>query len=92
MKNIVFVIKSKNHISLPETDITDFSVLEYSNKSKIIAAMIVIVPCLFNFLTMMKSPKDGAELILDLDQTTATLQMVFSLLLSVAFVISRLVF
>ena len=57
MKNIVFVMKSKNHISLPETDIADFSVLEYSNKSKIIAALIVMVPCLFNFLTMMKAPK-----------------------------------
>ena len=57
MKNIAFAIKSKNHISLPEIDITDFSILEYSNKSKIIAAIIVLVPCLFNFLTMMKSPK-----------------------------------
>ena len=34
MKNIVFAIKSKNHISLPETDITDFSVLEYSINQK----------------------------------------------------------
>ena len=57
MKNIVFVIKSKNQTSLPETEITGFSVLEYSNKSKIIAALIVMVPCLFNFLTMLKAPK-----------------------------------
>lgn len=57
MKNIVFALESKTHISLPETDTTDFSVLEYSNKSKIIAAIIVLVPCLFNFLTMMKAPK-----------------------------------
>ena len=41
---------------------------------------------------MMKSPKEGAELILDLDQKTAQLQMVFSLLLSIAFVISKFVF
>ena len=42
--------------------------------------------------TMLKFPKEGADVILDLDQKTAKLQMVFSLLLSVAFVISRLVF
>jgi 1,4-dihydroxy-2-naphthoate octaprenyltransferase len=42
--------------------------------------------------TMMKSPKEGVELILDLDQRTAKLQMVFSLLLSIAFVVSKLVF
>jgi 1,4-dihydroxy-2-naphthoate octaprenyltransferase len=42
--------------------------------------------------TMLKSPKEGVGVILDLDQKTAQLQMVFSLLLSVAFVISKLVF
>lgn len=42
--------------------------------------------------TMMKYPKEGVEVILDLDQRTAKLQMVFSLLLSLAFVISKLVF
>ena len=57
MKNIVFANKSLNLISLPETDISDFTVLEYSKKSKILAAVIVMMPCLFNFLTMMKSPK-----------------------------------
>ena len=40
---------------------------------------------------MMKSVGEGADLILDLDQKTAQLQMVFSLLLSVAFVISKFV-
>lgn len=39
--------------------------------------------------TMMKSTKEGAEIILDLDQRTAKLQMVFSLLLSIAFVVSK---
>ena len=42
--------------------------------------------------TMMKCPKEGVETILDLDQRTAKLQMVFSLLLSIAFVVSKLVF
>ena len=42
-------------------------------------------------LTMLKSPVEGTDIILDLDQKTAKLQMVFSLLLSIAFVISRLV-
>jgi hypothetical protein len=40
---------------------------------------------------MMKFPKDGVDVILDLDQRTAKLQMVFSLLLSIAFVVSKLV-
>ena len=42
--------------------------------------------------TMLRCPKEGADIILDLDQKTAKLQMVFSLLLSIAFVISKLVF
>ena len=42
--------------------------------------------------TMMKCPKEGVDVILDLDQRTAKLQMVFSLLLSIAFVVSKLVF
>ena len=42
--------------------------------------------------TMMKCPKEGVDVILDLDQRTAKLQMVFSLLLSIAFVVSKFVF
>ena len=41
--------------------------------------------------TMLKSPVEGANVILDLDQRTAQLQMVFSLLLSIAFVVSKFV-
>jgi hypothetical protein len=41
---------------------------------------------------MLKSPEEGTDLILDLDQRTAKLQMVFSLLLSIAFVVSKFVF
>ena len=41
--------------------------------------------------TMLKSPVEGANVILDLDQRTAKLQMVFSLLLSIAFVVSKFV-
>lgn len=42
--------------------------------------------------TMLRCPEEGSDIILDLDQKTAKLQMVFSLLLSIAFVISKLVF
>lgn len=40
--------------------------------------------------TMIKSIKEGAKSISDLDVRTAQLQMIFSILLSIAFVISRL--
>ena len=40
--------------------------------------------------TMMKCPKEGVDVILDLDQKTAKLQMVFSLLLSISFVATKL--
>ena len=55
-----------------------------------LAALIAFPIALGCSKTMLKSPKVGAEVILDLDQKTAKLQMVFSLLLSIAFVISRL--
>ena len=57
-----------------------------------LAALVAFPIALGCSKTMMKSPKEGAELILDLDQKTAQLQMVFSLLLSIAFVISKFVF
>lgn len=58
----------------------------------VLAALVAFPIALGCSKTMMKSPKEGAELILDLDQKTAQLQMVFSLLLSIAFVISKFVF
>ncbi|MBR5564124.1 MAG: prenyltransferase [Bacteroidales bacterium] len=57
-----------------------------------LAALVAFPIALGCSKTMMKSPEEGAELILDLDQKTAQLQMVFSLLLSIAFVISKFVF
>lgn len=41
--------------------------------------------------TMMKCPREGVDVILDLDQKTAKLQMVFSLLLTITFIISKFV-
>ena len=58
----------------------------------VLVALIAFPIALGCSKTMMKSPEEGAELILDLDQKTAQLQMVFSLLLSIAFVISKFVF
>jgi 1,4-dihydroxy-2-naphthoate octaprenyltransferase len=58
----------------------------------VLAALVALPIALGCSRRMMRSPKGGAELILDLDQKTAQLQMVFSLLLSIAFVISRFVF
>lgn len=58
----------------------------------VLAALVAFPIALGCSKTMMKSPEEGAELILDLDQKTAQLQMVFSLLLSIAFVISKFVF
>ena len=58
----------------------------------VLAALVAFPIALRCSKTMLKSPKEGAELILDLDQRTAKLQMVFSLLLSIAFVISKFVF
>jgi 1,4-dihydroxy-2-naphthoate octaprenyltransferase len=55
-----------------------------------LAALVAFPIALGCSRTMMKSCKEGADLILDLDQRTAKLQMVFSLLLSVAFVVSKL--
>ena len=56
-----------------------------------LAALIAFPIALGCSKTMMKCPKEGVETILDLDQKTAKLQMVFSLLLSIAFVVSKLV-
>ena len=56
-----------------------------------LAALVAFPIALGCAKTMLKSPKEGVELILDLDQRTAKLQMVFSLLLSIAFVVSKLV-
>ena len=58
----------------------------------VLAALVAFPIALGCSKTMMKSPKEGAELILDLDHKTSQLQMVFSLLLSIAFVISKFVF
>ena len=58
----------------------------------VLVALVAFPIALGCSLTMLKSPREGADIILDLDQRTAKLQMVFSLLLSIAFVISRLVF
>ena len=55
----------------------------------ILAALIAFPIALGCSKTMMKSPKEGVDIILDLDQRTAKLQMVFSLLLSIAFVVSK---
>ena len=57
-----------------------------------LAALVAFPIALGCSKTMLRAPKEGAEVILDLDQRTAQLQMVFSLLLSIAFVISKLVF
>jgi 1,4-dihydroxy-2-naphthoate octaprenyltransferase len=57
-----------------------------------LAALIAFPIALGCSKTMMRSIAEGTDLILDLDQRTAKLQMVFSLLLSLAFVISKLVF
>jgi 1,4-dihydroxy-2-naphthoate octaprenyltransferase len=56
-----------------------------------LAALIAFPIALGCSKTMMRSIVEGTDLILDLDQRTAKLQMVFSLLLSIAFVISKLV-
>ncbi len=56
-----------------------------------LAAIIAFPIALGCSKTMMRSIAEGTDLILDLDQRTAKLQMVFSLLLSIAFVISKLV-
>ena len=58
----------------------------------VLAALVVFPIALGCAKSMMKSIKEGVELILDLDQRTAKLQMVFSLLISIAFVVSKLVF
>ena len=58
----------------------------------VLAALIAFPIALGCSKTMMKCPKEGVDVILDLDQRTAKLQMVFSLLLSIAFVVSGLVF
>jgi 1,4-dihydroxy-2-naphthoate octaprenyltransferase len=55
-----------------------------------LAALIAFPIALGCSRTMLKYPKEGTDLILDLDQRTAKLQMVFSLLLSIAFVVSKL--
>lgn len=57
-----------------------------------LAALVAFPIALGCSKTMLRAPKEGTEVILDLDQRTAQLQMVFSLLLSIAFVISKLVF
>lgn len=57
----------------------------------ILAALIAFPIALGCSKTMMKSPKEGVDIILDLDQRTAKLQMVFSLLLSIAFIVSKFV-
>ncbi len=57
----------------------------------VLAALIAFPIALGCSKTMLKCPKEGADAILDLDQKTAMLQMAFSLLLSIAFVISKLV-
>ena len=57
----------------------------------VLVALVAFPIALACSKTMMKSVGEGADLILDLDQKTAQLQMVFSLLLSVAFVISKFV-
>ena len=58
----------------------------------VLAALVAFPIALGCAKSMMKSIKEGVELILDLDQRTAKLQMVFSLLISIAFVVSKLVF
>ena len=58
----------------------------------VLVALIAFPIALGCSKTMLRAPKEGADTILDLDQKTAKLQMVFSLLLSIAFVISRLIF
>ena len=58
----------------------------------VLAALIAFPIALGCSKTMLKCPKEGADVILDLDQRTAKLQMVFSLLISIAFVISKLLF
>ena len=57
----------------------------------VLVALVAFPIALACSKTMMKSVGEGADLILDLDQKSAQLQMVFSLLLSVAFVISKFV-
>jgi 1,4-dihydroxy-2-naphthoate octaprenyltransferase len=57
----------------------------------VLAALVAFPIALGCSKTMMRSIVEGTDLILDLDQRTAKLQMVFSLLLSIAFVISKLV-
>ena len=57
----------------------------------VLAALVAFPIALGCSRTMMKSPKEGTDAILYLDQKTAQLQMVFSLLLSIAFVISKFV-
>ena len=58
----------------------------------VLAALVAFPIALGCSKTMMKCPKESADVILDLDQRTAKLQMIFSLLLSIAFVISKLLF
>ena len=58
----------------------------------VLAALVAFPIALGCSRTMMRVPEEGVDVILDLDQRTAKLQMVFSLLLSIAFVVSRLVF
>ena len=58
----------------------------------VLAALVAFPIALGCSKTMLKSPEEGTDLILDLDQRTANLQMVFSLLLSIAFVVSKFVF
>ena len=55
----------------------------------VLAALVAFPIALGCSKTMMKSPKEGADVILDLDMRTAQLQMVFSLLLAIAFVVSK---
>lgn len=53
-----------------------------------VVIFLTLVVAIANINTMFKSVKGGAELIADLDVRTSTLQLLFSLLLSAAFVIS----
>lgn len=57
-----------------------------------LAALLAFPIALGCSKTMMKCPKEGADVILYLDQKTAMLQMAFSVLLAIALVISKLVF
>ena len=57
----------------------------------VLAALVAFPIALGCSRTMMKCPEEGASVILDLDQRTAKLQMAFSLLLTIALVVSKFV-